>query len=65
MSDRMFGERDEELPRHFSTQERRACRWLWDCNIRPWLVDLVTHEVTTVDGKWPNLVEYAIHHGMK
>jgi hypothetical protein len=47
----------------FTVTERDAWDWLHDCDIRPWLVDLVTKEVNTPQGKFKNLVEYAVSKG--
>ena len=51
--------RSDELSRKFTDAERKAYDWLWDCDIRPWVVDLLTKEVTTPKGKYKSLVEYA------
>lgn len=63
-SKRLLGSRDEELPARFTDDECRAYKWLWDCGVNPWLVDLLTKEVTTPEKKWPDLVTFAKHHGM-
>ncbi len=53
-----LGTRNEALPAKFTAEEREAYKWLWDCGVRPWLVDLVTKEVRTPDRKYASLVEY-------
>lgn len=50
--------RDEPLPPKFTAAEREAYRWLWDCGIRPWTVDLITKYVRTPDATYSSLVEY-------
>lgn len=54
----MLGSRDEELPSKFTQEEQEAYRWLWDVGEGPWLVDLVSKEVTTPDRKYSSLLEY-------
>jgi hypothetical protein len=53
--------RSETLPAKFTAAERRAYDWLYDCGIRPWLVDLVTKRVTTPDAEYESLVSYREH----
>lgn len=54
------------LPRKFSDDERAAYRWLYDCGVNGWLVDLVTKKVTDYTGaKWASLVAFARSHGRK
>jgi len=57
--------RRDELPVRFTDAEREAYCWLYDCNIRPWVVDLLTKNVKIADGVFQSLVEYAKHKGMQ
>ena len=59
--DELLGSRDEDLPAKFTSAERAAYVWLWDCGIRPWLVDLVTKRVRTPDETFESLVAYRKH----
>jgi hypothetical protein len=51
------------LPVKFTDDERRAYDWLHDCNISPWVVDLLTKRVKTARGEFDSLVAYAIQKG--
>jgi hypothetical protein len=48
----------EQWPSHFTQEERDAYQWLYDCNVRGWLVDLIHKSVTTEDGTYASLVEF-------
>lgn len=48
----------------FTQEERDAWDWLHARGIRPWLVDLLTKEVTTPRGTFKSLVDYARVRGM-
>jgi len=54
----LLGSRDEPLPAKFTAAERKAYRWLWDCGVCPWTVDLLTKRVNTPDREYANLVEF-------
>jgi hypothetical protein len=56
--------RSDSLPKKFTEDERIAYDWLFDCDIRPWFVDLGTKEVTTINKTYSSLVEYAKKKGM-
>lgn len=47
----------------FSDRERSAYDWLMNRGIRPWTVDLLTKECRSPAKLWPNVIEYAKHHG--
>ena len=54
------------LSNKFTSQEHEAYRWLMDCQIRGWLVDMLTRQVNTSNGeKFNSLVDYAKSEGMK
>lgn len=57
------------LPPKFTDQERYAYKWLRDCQIRGWIVDLLTKRVTFVDEhdclhQFNSLVSFAEFHGL-
>ena len=58
MSKNTFGTRDEHLPATFTAAERAAYRWLWDCDLGPWVVDVLTHRVHTAHGEYDSLVVF-------
>lgn len=39
----------DTLPDKFTAEERYCYQWLYDCQVRGWLVDLVTKKVTWAD----------------
>ena len=42
----------------------RCEKWLRDCDIREWLLDMKTGQIHTDDGTtWPNVYAFAEHHG--
>ena len=43
--------------------ERAAFQWLHDCDIRPWMLDLVTGQVYTEKRKYNSVVRFAKHIG--
>jgi len=51
-------DRHKDLPPHFTDEERKAYKWLWDCGVRPWVVDLITKRVTTLECEYEGLVEF-------
>lgn len=52
-------DRRDDLPAKFSEAEREAYKWLYDCQIIGWSVDLVTKKVFSLDGGYFNsLVEF-------
>jgi len=57
--------KSDKLPKKFSSDERRAYDWIYDCQIANWLVDLATKEVVAGEGKYPGLVEFARSRGMQ
>lgn len=57
----LLGSRNEELPRKFTQAERDAYQWLWDYGVRPWLLDLITKQVTTPNATFDSLVDYRKH----
>ena len=52
-------------PRHFTSQEIAACRWLEECGVRGWMLDLADGSVTTTKRKYNSLVRFAKHYGWK
>lgn len=60
-----MGDRSQDLPAKFNAAERRAYQWLWDCNIRPWVVDLLTKKVKTPSASFKSLLTFAASHGWK
>lgn len=53
------------LPPKFNEQERYAYKWLYDCDIRGWSVDLLTKRVHDGPYTWNSLVEFAESQGMQ
>jgi hypothetical protein len=51
-------DRRNDLPRKFTNAERDAYKWLYDCGVRPWTVDMATKRVNTPDGEHESLVAY-------
>ena len=55
-------------PHKFTAKEIDACRWIEECGIRGWLVDLKTKEVNALIcnqmRKFASTVEFADYHGM-
>jgi len=57
--------RSDCLPPKFGVRERRAYDWLYDCQVRGWLVDMVDKSVYVEGGRrFRGLVSYAKHCGM-
>lgn len=52
-------DRRDDLPAKFSDAEREAYKWLYDCQVDGWSVDLATKKVFSLDGGYFNsLVEF-------
>ncbi len=55
------------LPPKFTQAERAACKWLEDCGIREWAVDMLDKSVTAIvddtTQRFGSLVEFARFHG--
>jgi hypothetical protein len=57
---------DDRLPSKFTDDERYAWKWLHDCGIDSWLLDMKTKEVHCYnESVYDNLVEFATYYGMK
>lgn len=54
----------DDLPERFDDNERRAWKWLHDCQIREWTVDLWKKDVHAGTGHFSSLVEFAVSEGM-
>ncbi len=55
-----------DLPAKFTQAERNAYKWLFDCQIDGWAVDMGDRSVLSVDsGKHKSLVAFARSVGMK
>ena len=49
---------DDKFPARFTAEERAAYKWLRDCKIEGWVVDLLTKQVTTMYGTFDSLVAF-------